>query len=222
MDKVTICNMALGHIRSASIADLSENSQEAEYCALYYDTARRAVLEAFNWNFARRRLALTLLTTYDDDTKYGFKYRYQYPSDCLKARYIPKAGSERFDRFHEINHARYEGYNRDGNVKAIPAKFEVALSENGQERTILTDEPDAWLIYTVDMENTNLFTYEFVIMFSWMLAALLGTPVGGGDKDYKKCMDAYSSLLPDVMANNANEEDNPPPEEMNEFVASRY
>lgn len=219
MDKVEICNMAISHLRASSIAALTDNSIEAKYCTLFYDTARRAALEAFDWNFARRKLTLQLIKEYDDTQQYGFLFRYNYPVDCLRARYIPRAGTSGANKFND--NGRYPANYTGLNGVAIPAKFELALGEAGDTRTVLTDEESACLVYTTDLENTNLFSFEFVLSLSYLLASLLAVPIGKGERDSERCMKIYDSMIPNIAARNANEEDNPQPKEISEYEAAR-
>src|SRR3546814_8520623 len=94
--KVQICNMALSHIGSKStIESVDEPSAAAQQCRLWYEMARRQALGAYNWTFARKRLALAI---HNDDPPEGlWNFRYQYPADCLKAREIENPGGPDMD-----------------------------------------------------------------------------------------------------------------------------
>src|SRR5438270_202467 len=84
--------MALGHVgNSSQIASLTEKSNEARACALYYEQCRDEVLQAFPWPFATVITALTLVAT-DPTTEWGYSYR--YPVDGLRTFRIPSG----FDR----------------------------------------------------------------------------------------------------------------------------
>lgn len=59
MNKVGICNMALGWLGARKITQLDEVSPlstEEELCARFYDSALDAVLEARAWTFATKRI----------------------------------------------------------------------------------------------------------------------------------------------------------------------
>lgn len=82
MNQVEICNMALlrlGHDRT--IADLEEQSAEAGYLKTFWDTARKSVLRAHDWNFAIRTVELAALIEESDE----WDYVYTLPSKCLRA-----------------------------------------------------------------------------------------------------------------------------------------
>jgi len=196
-DKVTICNMAAGHIRAGSIQTFEENSILAGYCRLFYDSARKATLERYDWSFARQRYSLNLLTESAPDT---WLYRYSYPPQSIKARYIAYPGSRR---------------------PRVPIPFEIELDASGNNKTILTDMPDAILVHTVDVENVALFTPSFEDAVSWRLAAYLAVPMAGRPDDEKRCFDWWQFITRDAETFDANEgqQDEEPD---GEFVEARY
>jgi len=81
--EITICNLALSHIRVGSINALTEASIQAQQCKLLYPILRDSVLENAPWQFATRIVSLAELT---DVEVFNFAYAYQYPSDCLKIK----------------------------------------------------------------------------------------------------------------------------------------
>lgn len=88
---ISICNRALSEIGTRStIASLEEGSPEATQCALWYDNLRQQLLRTANWGFARFQLSLTQLGDLipDETSPYPWAYKYAYPSDCIKMRYI--------------------------------------------------------------------------------------------------------------------------------------
>ena len=221
MDKVTICNMALSHIKAGPIASLSENDTNANQCQIFYDTSRGAVLEAFNWTFSRHTAALTLITEYADPVLFGFRYRYAYPTDCRKARYMPS--DDYYGKFYTGYNSRMDEGGNGLNVPTteIPARYKIELDEAGNRRTILTDKKDARLVYTKDVEDTNLFSSEFTLALSFHLAAILAYPLGQGEKDANRAKKAYDEILMSAKESDANEDDNPLPQETSEFIRAR-
>jgi len=146
-----ICNLALSHLGAYTISALTDASQEARKCNLYYGPARDFVLRDFPWNFAERRYALALLSGV---TPVGYDYAYQYPTNCLKARKI----------YNEVETAE-------------PIDFIVTASDDLTSKMILTDEADAVLIYTAAVTSTALFDSAFVTFLSYKLAADLAIPL---------------------------------------------
>lgn len=157
---VQICNLALGHTGSKSvIEDLDEKSPQAKICKQFYDPARMQVLEAYDWDFARRRRALAL---HNDAPPAGiWTWRYQYPADCLKFREI-------------------ENPSREFATDAIP--FKVEASVDGESMSILTDMDRATGIYTFDQKVAAMFSWTFVQAFSLYLGGLI-CPQLTGQKD---------------------------------------
>lgn len=91
MNQVEICNIALlrlGHDRT--IADLDEQSAEAGFLRAFWDSARRATLRAFNWNFALKTVALAELSETSDE----WDHVYALPAKCLRALELVNVSSK--------------------------------------------------------------------------------------------------------------------------------
>lgn len=151
---VDISNIALSHLGAdAVVTSLSppDGSVEAGHCARFLPIARQAALASHNWNFARKRVDLALLTNDSD----AWVYKYQVPSDCLRARKILALND-------------IDAPERNG------ALFDVEGS------AIYTDQPEATLIYTTDVTDTTKFTAEFVSALGMLLAGYLAGPLVKG------------------------------------------
>jgi len=201
---VVIGRMALSHIGARSrIESLTENSNEAKEVNLWYDFARKQTLEAFNWNHARKRITLAL---HGDDAPDGvWKFRYQYPSDCLKARAIenpriPVRSAGFFGRtFDELT-----GLQRD----AVP--YEVEISTDGT-KSILTNLEEAKLVYTFDQENTALFTELFIEAHSRALASKIAFTLTNRREAATDQLKIFFLVLDRAAAVDGNEQTQPPP-----------
>lgn len=79
--QTTIANIALGHLGSARITDISESSVAAEHCRRMWDAVRDDLLRQFAWNFAIRRVTLTALS---EPPAFGYSAEFPLPSDCLR------------------------------------------------------------------------------------------------------------------------------------------
>lgn len=171
---VEICNTALGHIGiDRYIADLNEASTEAKNCLLHYDATRRELLNDFPYNFARGVVALALLT---NDPPPGWRFAYRYPTDCLQARTVSTEAGIRYrsgwasaycmtwgDWVHDV-------FGR--------APWEVMHDpDTAGSRRVVTDIEDAYLWYTVDVEQVSQFPPLFRNAFAWSLAAKLAGPL---------------------------------------------
>lgn len=78
---ITICNLALGMLREASIADINENNAQANACGLYYPHALSLMIEGpHDFSFLKRTASLALLLDNERDTEWA--YAYALPADC--------------------------------------------------------------------------------------------------------------------------------------------
>src|ERR1044071_5881014 len=87
-----ICNMALGHLGiDNDIGDLdTDRTVEARVCRKFYETTCDQVLRDFAWPFAKKLVALALITDAEDDDHPTDEWDYQYevPSDSVMLRRI--------------------------------------------------------------------------------------------------------------------------------------
>lgn len=189
ISKVAIANMALAHIgNKAIIANFEEKSAEAKQLKLWYDPSRLETLETFDWSFARRRAALA---EHSDDPPDEWSYRYVMPADCVAFRRI---------------------YNPLGDA-ADPVPYRMELSENGEERTILTNLEEAYGIYTFDQEAVSLFSWHFVKMLSYAIAGNIAFALTGKRSIKADMIQQFTGLLAAAPAQNANEEQRDLPRE---------
>jgi hypothetical protein len=167
-----ICNIGLSHIGArAQVASVSppDGSVEAGYCARFYPIARREMLEAFNWSFAAKRQALSQVT----NPSTVWPYAYALPSDYIKARRVlPLAVAEAF----ALSIDRHQVVYPEGLIDTIftergSTRFEI-------EGTVLyTHEPDAILLYTREVTDTNTFSPGFVVGMGMLMAGYLAGPI---------------------------------------------
>lgn len=195
---VMICNMALSHLGHGSrIESLDENSREAKECKLWYDYSRRAALSSFPWSFATVEANLSAHSEAPPD---NWGYRYQYPATCLRAQKI-------------VDELAYS----DGD--AIP--FKVRASSDGRTKTILTDQDNAILMFTINQESTELFDPEFVQAFSFYLAHRIAFAITGKVALVDKMRERFTEAVMFAEASNANETVDRKPREA-EHIRARY
>ena len=87
--EVEVCNAALSMLGAARITDLvTDTSQAAILCNLFYSQCRDSVLSAYPWNFAIERadLGAPLASTDADAPVWGFVYGFTLPTNpyCLR------------------------------------------------------------------------------------------------------------------------------------------
>ncbi len=185
---VRIGNMALSHIGvSGVIESLTENVPEANQINLWYGFSREQALEILDWTFARKRQILAL---HNDDAPAGiWTFRYQYPADAIKIRSL-------------VNPA--------GKL-ANASPFEIEMSNDGSEKTILTNIEDAVAVYTFNTQSTSLFSPMFIEALSYLLAHHISFPLTGSPEIKKEMLQTYIALVRVAQTYNALEGQADPP-----------
>lgn len=184
MNNIEICNLALGRIGVEEINRMDEASQAARICTRYFDFTRQNVLRRFPWTFATKRVQLAQLA----ETAPDFKYVYQYPSDALIVRLMY---NEHFVGLPKDNHYR------------------LLNGEGG--RKIYCDIPKAWIEYTADVKDSELFDAQFVEAFSWKLAAEMAFALTGNMNLTTNAIQAYNAYFTEAAGEDAAEENNKEP-----------
>lgn len=162
---VSICNLSLSRLRLNPISSLiNPTTREAKECKRNYEPQRDVVLSSHDWGCARQRIALALL----DETPAGWDYAYACPGNCLVPRSIYDPAAD-------------NGTNVGGSDFSIGRRehipFEVALSNDGKSKIILTNQEDAVLIYTARISDANLFEPMLVEAIVTKLGAVLAVPL---------------------------------------------
>jgi hypothetical protein len=191
--KLEIWNLALINLsQTPSIAGPNEDSTEANLCRNIYDTARREVLQAHDWNFARKREALGLII--DDRNREDWEYQYGYPGDCLQARQIINQGT---------------GANTVRSSYMIPFKVTIlpstGLEDSFDQRVIWTDQKDAVLEYTYDQGDPTFFSAHFITTLAWCMAKYIAKPLTNKSTERENAMQMYVLSLNAARASNMNE-----------------
>lgn len=193
---VQICNIALSRIgQSTRIDSLDEQSLAAELCTLHYDECRQQVLRDFDWPFAEARVYLADIGS----PPVNWQYRYRYPTDCLKARRITIPGTETPQADQRI-------------------PYQIVYAAGG--RAIVTNQEQAELAYTVDVEETGYFDPLFVGALAWKLAAELAMGLQARPENYQAAQQNYQIELSKAQAV-AFEEAQQAPNPDSEFVTVR-
>lgn len=201
---VTIANMALSHVGAKStIEAIGEESVEGEVIDLWFEYSRLQTLQAFDWNFARKRI---VLTTHGEDPPEGvWGFRYKYPSDCVSARKIENpTGSSPL--------IWVQSFTQPGSIgDAIP--FEVEMNAAGNVKTILTNLDDAILVYTFNQADAGLYAPLFVEALSWAVASHIAFTLTGKRSIAGDARQAFTNIMLMAPAMDANERVEKPPRE---------
>lgn len=167
-----IVNIALSRLGiTATVTTLSTDTiEQAVQANLIYATTRDALLAEYPWRFARKSAALTEKTT---ETHIEWEYVYDYPTTCLRVLRLYAEGQE-FDDTHED----YEVYSSSVTVEETTSDV----------KRIGTNVEDAYIDYTAQVTDPDLFSLGFVDCLAWRLAAELAVPLA---RDFDKRNELY-------------------------------
>jgi hypothetical protein len=149
-----ICNRALGRLGSETITDLSEGTQNSEYCGRFLPEAIEHILGQWDFKFARRRLRLA---PNSEKPAFGWKEQFSCPMDCIK---LVKVYGGRSEKPEESDCVPYE-------------------VENGR---ILTDAEELRIIYIARPDDPNQIPQSMTKAISTHLAYLLSTPLTSSEQ----------------------------------------
>ena len=151
---ITICNLALGELRASAIADIAEDSIEAQSCARCYPQCLKALLERHDWGFARRIASLAELSEGAAGVGAGeWPFAYALPADLAGAiRLVPPA-----------------------NARGWPIAWEQAfIVEAG---ILYAQAPNATLEYAANQVSEAAMPALFIEALTYALAARLAVPI---------------------------------------------
>lgn len=158
----------------------SDDTEKAITMRGVYENARKFVLRDHHWSCCRIRGSLSLLGT----SNQNWAYQYAYPANCLRALEI-----EKYDR-------------RD---KPIPFVVEQYDDEGAIKKVILTDQPQARLIYTKNETNEGMYDEQLAnaigAYLAFRTAGVLTTDKDAGQKAYN----LYLSMKYQAQASDGNE-----------------
>lgn len=177
---IQIFNMALRHIGvSIAVASLSESSKERITMSSFFENDRRAVLRRYNWPFATSYPALGLV---EENPNEDWAYAYRYPVAALRIRRIVTGL---------------------GRADPKPAPYRVGRDEVG--KLIYTDQQDAVIECTVDIEDSEQFDSDFAEALSWKLALSAAPSLSRLPKAVNLCQQMYEYTLAVATQSSGNE-----------------
>lgn len=208
---VDISNLGLSHIGARSqIVSISppDGTVEAGYCARFYPLVRRELLELHAWTFAAKRIALSQVT----NPSTIWAYAYSLPNDCVRARRVlPLALADEYaTMLFSYQQAYPNGLLTTTFTERGGAQFEVEGS------TLFTNEPDAVLIYTAEVTDSNKFSPRFVTAAGMLMASYLAGPIIKGEAGARAAAQwrqAAAQYAQEAATSNANQS-----RESNEFM----
>lgn len=178
-----VCNMALMRIGHEDTVDdiTTDKTSAAIACNTFYAQCRDTVLRAHNWGFAKCQLALSLL---DVTAPTNWAYAYAYPSDCLMLRSIVLPGQ------------RY----------ATPEdSIPYEIGNIGGVKVILCDQRAAEAVYTVRVDDLNLWDPLAISALAYMIASEVAMPLSAKPDLATAARQGYASAMLAAAGADSNE-----------------
>ncbi len=152
---VNICNIALARLGDeAAVTSINppDSSPQARYCAMFLPMSLSSVLDEHNWCFTIKVTALDLAANNDDPR---WLYCYVLPEDY----------SQVISVFGQYTDAQ---------------QFTIATNAATGQR-LFTNQAEAYLEYSAEITDPNLFPSAFTDALAWKLAVNLAGPIIKGD-----------------------------------------
>lgn len=162
--KDTLCQNAafnLGHTETVGSITTPVTAAGTIFAAIFEDLIQR-LARGFDWEFLIKRVELTEAPSTVDIE--GWSKAYLIPSDMLRAR-----GLEPFTRTPSPN-------------LLVPFRLEYDITNAA--RYLVTDQPDAELVYTEDITDPEdqSFPSDYINALEWALTAKAAMPLMGDTK----------------------------------------
>lgn len=180
MNTTDICNMALSSIGQGRIASLTEDSELARQCAIYYDLLRKSLLDTFRWGFAERSKKLAEVNA----EMPGWDHVYAVPNDCRIVRQI----YNRNERLETSEFTKEHTYHQ----------FKISLVDEST-KVVMVNMEDAWMDYTADIRNAEMFNPHFCEALAHKLAYYLAMPLSGSQSIKQTEYQLYQTTIQQAM-----------------------
>lgn len=220
--ETTICNFALSQVGTRStIASLTEDSNEARACNLWFDQTRDDMLQQAFWNFARKTATLSLLKQSPGTPGFvgpasatwsnvypapPWQYQYAYPSDCLQVRYLQPQLSTGWTGDVPLFGASVVTSGPTWNVPAVPYITATDTDAGGNDyNCILTSQYQAIATYTRRIINPNLFSSQFISATQSLLAARITMQLTGDKSLANGLIQSTNDMILQARVSDGNE-----------------
>lgn len=173
--EVEICNLALSNIRAGSINSLTESSLQAQLCKLKYPIFRDRCLREIPWQFNRKIRELASVTT----NIFNWSYAYSYPVDCLKIHRL-------VGEYEEVQEGGNDFVSRllDSRVRVatdLRKQIPYEVFNFDDTKTIGANQPNLRIDFASKVTDPNLFSDDFILALSHLLASELAIPIVGAE-----------------------------------------
>lgn len=168
-----IYNRALSAVGSSAVVTLiTEDSNEAQVCSLWYETARDLVLRAAPWPTCRGYRRLAQLSEHDATTDWtesspppGWRFAFAAPSDMIWPYHLHNLG-----------------------------RFTPAIDDNNR-KIIATNVEKPILHYTRRIEDPSVWEVDLRSAVEWTLAAFIAGAITGKDSVFQRCAGQAARMI---------------------------
>ena len=180
-DIANVALMEIGSQSTVSSINPSDGSTEGNACSILYTPKIQALHRAAHWNFARKQALLTQLkaavingVVSTDPPPIPWLYEYAYPVDCIKARFLMPLINTNSSTSPPLT-TNQSAIPLWWNIPAVPFVVGTDFDAEGNTiRVILTNAPQAILVYTADYSQfPDLWDPHFTNAASSYLGAWL-------------------------------------------------
>lgn len=204
MSQIILWNKALARLGdTATVASPDERSRQAELCRLFYDSARRSVLQMRDWGFATKTRALAEVLA-DDPSDKRWARTYDYPADAIHLWQVFPAGSQPI--VPHTSDARAVDYLGD-RLPEYKLDFEVGINYLNQH-VVYTNVENAVARFTVDIVDTGRWSPLFNEALSWFLASQIAGPLIQGESgrnESRRMLEEFNLYMNGAAASDANQ-----------------
>jgi len=211
---VTICNIALAECGNrVQIGDFDDGTPAANVARLFYTPKMQMLARAAPWDSFRAQITLTLLkatvidgAVSDDPPPQPWGYMYQWPSDCLKARFLLPTLPTMAPGTPLTTAPNY-ALQAPAPPTAIPFVVATSLDANNNPiKVILTNLPQAQLVYNRDLTQVpDLWDAMFTTAATATLASYFINALARNAADYMAQVQIAQSAIASARAASANE-----------------
>lgn len=179
---VDICNIALSHLGDQEITRLDEEAAEenpiVRYCRDFYDTARQAALETFEWSFA---MSSQELSRRSNVATPGYAYAQVLPEDCLSLHTLHPGTLNNETGLYAFSERRID-------------KFRI------MDLDVWTNVHTVSAIYTRDEEDPTRWSGHFRLAVARLLASFLAGPLTDNPGETTRQKEVYETVdLPNAQ-----------------------
>ena len=162
VDDVTIANKALIKVAEATVSSLDNaESKSSRMMKVLLPQAKQFVFRMYPWNCLRER---DIIIKSGDTPKFGFKYKYALPADCLRPLAI-QDGRGTFIPFYE---ASYGGTLNNKKQFVVEGKYILTDTEPHDDNNL--KQMGLNFVYIKNPSNLNILDANVVELLALYLA----------------------------------------------------